>query len=114
MDYSQRSTLYALRFLDHYNRVSPSKIYHISEYKMRYCLYIGSGTWTLHYGNSSHREELVPDANSAAFNAPEKASNVQDNVDDNDCEKHFTWGGPTLFLSVDFVNILPKNGVDRH
>ena len=79
MDYSQRSTLYALRFLDHYNRVSPSKIYHISEYKMRYCLYIGSGTWTLHYGNSSHREELVPDANSADFNAPEKASNVQDN-----------------------------------
>ena len=23
-------------------------------------------------------------------------------------------GGPTLFLSVDFVNILPKKGVDRH
>ena len=23
-------------------------------------------------------------------------------------------GGPTLFLSVDFVNILPKEGVDRH
>ena len=22
--------------------------------------------------------------------------------------------GPTLFLSVDFVNILPKKGVDRH
>ena len=23
-------------------------------------------------------------------------------------------GGPTLFMSVDFVNILPKKGVDRH
>ena len=26
------------------------------------------------------------------------------------CGQNVYWGGPTLFLSVDFVNILPKKG----
>ena len=38
-----------------------------------------------------------------AFNPSESARDLE-------IQTSIDWGGPTLFLSVDFVNILPKTG----